>query len=50
MSHNILAVEDDQDALANLRDILEFDGYCVTGASTLKEVTDRYPWSEFSVL
>ena len=24
MSHKILSVEDDQDALANLRDILEF--------------------------
>jgi phosphoserine phosphatase RsbU/P len=50
MSHNILAVEDDQDSLANLRDILELDGYCVTGASTLKEITDRRPWSQFSVI
>lgn len=50
MSLNILAVEDDPDTLANLRDILELDGYCVTGARTLQEATDRRPWSEFSVI
>jgi signal transduction histidine kinase len=47
---SILAIEDDQDALANLRDILELDGYRVTGANTLKEATDRYNWSEYSVI
>ena len=50
MSRSILAIEDDQDALANLRDILELDGYRVTGASSLKEATDQYTWSEYSVI
>ncbi len=50
MSHSILVVEDDQDVLANMRDILELDGYLVTGVGTLKEATDRRPWSEFSII
>jgi sigma-B regulation protein RsbU (phosphoserine phosphatase) len=50
MGHNILAVEDDQDAVANLRDILELDGHSMTGVSTLKEAIERSPWSEFSVI
>ncbi len=50
MSLNILAIEDDLDALANLQDILELDGYRVTGVGTLKEATDRCSWSEFSVV
>ena len=50
MSPSILAIEDDQDALANLRDILELDGYHVTGVSTLKEATDRSSWSDYSVV
>lgn len=50
VGHKILAVEDDQDALANLRDILELDGYSVTGARTIKETAERRPWSDFSVI
>jgi sigma-B regulation protein RsbU (phosphoserine phosphatase) len=50
MKHHILAVEDEQDALENLRDILELDGYCVTGVGTLKEANQLHPWSEFSII
>jgi PAS domain S-box-containing protein len=50
MSHQILVVEDDQDTLANLRDLLELDGYCVSAAGTLQEFKQRSPWSEFSVI
>ena len=41
MSLDILAGEDDRDALANLRDILELDGYRVTGLGTIREAADR---------
>jgi signal transduction histidine kinase len=50
LNPRILAIEDDQDALANLQDILELDGYHVTGVSTLKEATDRRSWSEYAVV
>ena len=36
MSLNIFAIEDDRDALANLRDILGLDGHRVTGAGTIQ--------------
>ena len=50
MNSNILAVEDDRDTLANLRDILELDGYQVTGVGSLKEAADQRLWSDFSVI
>ena len=50
MNRKILAIEDDKDALSNLQDILELDGYRVIGASTLKEAIDRRPWTEYSVI
>ncbi|HEY1378713.1 MAG TPA: ATP-binding protein [Gemmataceae bacterium] len=50
MSRNILAIEDDPDALANLRDILELDGYRVTGAGTLREAVAGRSWSDFDVI
>jgi signal transduction histidine kinase len=50
MSLDILAVEDDQDSLTNLCDILELDGYRVTGLGTLKEAADLLRRSEFSII
>ena len=50
MDQEILAIEDDRDALANLRDILELDGDHVTGAATLKEAAAAGNWSAFSVI
>jgi signal transduction histidine kinase len=50
MNPKILAVEDDRDTRANLRDILELDGYHVAEAGTLREATDRHSWSDFSVI
>jgi signal transduction histidine kinase len=50
MGSNILAIEDDKDALSNLCDILELDGYTVTSAGTLKEATEGHTWSDFSVI
>lgn len=50
MNRNILAVEDEADALANLRDILELDGFQVSGASTLSEAAAGRNWSEFAVI
>jgi PAS domain S-box-containing protein len=37
----ILVIEDDPDARANLRDILEMDEYCVQGASSIAEAVAR---------
>lgn len=50
MSLNILAIEDDHDAVTNLRDILGLDGHRVTGVGTLREANDQRDWSEFSVI
>jgi len=50
MNRNILAVEDDADALSNLQDILELDGFQVTGASTLREASAGRHWSDFAVI
>lgn len=50
MNLNILAVEDEADALANLRDILELDGFQVCGAATLREAAAGRHWSEFAVI
>jgi signal transduction histidine kinase len=50
MNPNILAVEDDRDTLANLQDILELDGYHVTGAGSFREAADRHSWADFAVI
>ena len=50
MNRNILAVEDEADALANVRDILELDGFQVVGASTLREASAGRTWSDFAVI
>jgi len=50
MNRNILAVEDDADALSNLKDLLELDGFEVSGASTLREAAEGRRWSDFAVI
>lgn len=50
MHRHILAVEDDADALANLHDILELDGFQVTGAGSIRAAMDRRNWSDFAVI
>ena len=50
MNRNILAVEDEPDALANLQDILELDGFDVVGTSTLREAAAGRRWSDFAVI
>ncbi|MBI3410332.1 MAG: PAS domain S-box protein [Planctomycetes bacterium] len=46
----VLVIEDDPDTRANLRDILELDGYVVEAASTVAEALDRDNWSEISTI
>lgn len=48
--NKVLSVEDDADAQANLRDILELDGYLVESATSLKEALARSNWDEFSII
>ncbi len=43
---HVLVIDDDPDTRANLRDILELDGYQVETAGTLAEAFDRDSWSE----
>lgn len=50
MSRKILAIEDDRDALANLSDILELDGYTVTGVGTFHEAVDLRNWNDYAVI
>jgi signal transduction histidine kinase len=50
MTRKILAIEDDQDALANLCDILELDGHTVVGVGTLAAAVRRGPWADYSVV
>lgn len=45
----VLVIEDDADTVANLRDILELDGYVVTAVSTIREATEHRNWSDISV-
>ena len=47
---DILVIEDDADALANMRDILELDNCRVTSAMTAAEVLDRKDWSRFTAI
>ena len=50
MINRILAIEDDTDTLANMRDILELDGYEVDGASRVSEALQRSDWSQYSAI
>ena len=47
---DILVIEDDADALANLRDILELDDYRVATATTAAEALNRDDWSRFAAI
>lgn len=46
----ILAIEDDADTQANLRDILELDGYEVDLASRVSDALNRSDWSEYTAI
>lgn len=46
----ILVIEDDPDAQANMRDILELDGHQVDVAGSIAAALDRTNWSEFRVI
>src|SRR6185437_13674952 len=46
----ILVIEDDRDALANLQDILELDGYSVAVATTIHEAKSQHTWSDYDVI
>ena len=49
-SRRVLVIEDDADTCANLRDILELDGYQVEAAGTIAEALRRETWSEFTAI
>src|SRR5581483_3786037 len=49
VSH-ILIIEDDPDTQANLRDILELDGYKVTTATTIAQAVSRRDWGRYSTI
>ena len=49
-SIRILAIEDDADTRANLRDILEMDGYEVEVASQISDALNRSDWAEYSAI
>jgi PAS domain S-box-containing protein len=46
----VLVIEDDPDARANLRDILELDDYPVATAATLAEARARDDWAELAAV
>jgi FixJ family two-component response regulator len=50
VSPEILIIEDDGDARANLADILELDGYRVDMAGTVREVLDRTHWDDYAAV
>jgi PAS domain S-box-containing protein len=47
---DILVIEDDADACANLRDILELDGHRIVTASRAAEARHRDNWDQFAVI
>src|SRR4051812_17382839 len=47
---DILVIEDDADARANLRDILELDDHRVETAATAAEARDRGDWSRYAAI
>src|SRR5262245_11503887 len=46
----VLVVEDDEDARANLCDILELDGYRVDTAGTVSAALNRSNWTDISII
>jgi len=50
MDRRILVIEDDRDALSNLCDILELDGYDVVGAMSFQEALEHGDWSNYAVI
>ncbi len=46
----ILVIEDDEDARANLCDILELDGYRVETAGTVAAALDRHNWADIAII
>lgn len=49
-SYGILIVEDDDDTRANIRDILELDGYDVHEADSFSELFQRDDWDNITVI
>src|SRR5262245_5292310 len=47
---HVLVIDDDADTRANLRDILELDGYRIETAGTVAEALNRENWSEFAAI
>ena len=47
---DILVIEDDADARANLRDILELDDHRVTTAGSAAEAMARGDWADFAAI
>jgi DNA-binding NtrC family response regulator len=47
---HILAVDDDVDTLANLRDILELDHYTVDTAASAEEALNRTGWERYAAI
>ena len=46
----ILLLEDDLDTQANLRDILELDGYEVDAAAGMREATSQSDWKNYQAI
>src|SRR5688572_16292697 len=46
----VLVIEDDADARANLRDILELDGYAIDEAGSAAEALDCDGWGEYAAI
>ncbi len=49
-TNRILAIEDDADTQANLRDILELDGYHVDGAGRISEALKHRNWPDYTAI
>lgn len=49
-SFHLLVIEDDDGARANLRDILELEGYRVDTVGTMEEATRRTDWAEIGAI
>lgn len=49
-SMKVLTIEDDPDTQANLREILELDGYQIEGASLVRDALDRDNWNEYTAI
>jgi signal transduction histidine kinase len=47
---HILVIDDDPDTRANLRDILELDGYQVDGVGTVAETLRRQNWAQYAAI